>query len=194
MHIDPEQPQTLLEHQEAIAQRLRDLPHESTQPYDWAEFRRRAHRRAASSRPGMSRRHAALAAAILLVVAGIAVWTRVTRPNPTPRGVALSQGDPRSWGRGESTNPTSGMADVRSAAAEHWLASLPNDPPVVRVGTRAAVAGLEDRIAQLDDLLSEARVEGTQPASLVALQEQRARLVRSLAQVRYAETLVYESR
>jgi hypothetical protein len=64
----------------------------------------------------------------------------------------------------------------------------------VRVGTRAAVAGLEDRIAQLDDLLSEARVEGTQPASLVALQQQRARLVRSLAQVRYAETLVYESR
>jgi hypothetical protein len=37
-------------------------------------------------------------------------------------------------------------------------------------------------------------VEGTQPASLVALQEQRARLVSSLAQVRYAETLVYESR
>jgi hypothetical protein len=37
-------------------------------------------------------------------------------------------------------------------------------------------------------------VEGTQPASLGALQEQRARLVSSLAQVRYAETLVYESR
>lgn len=193
MHIDPEQRQTLLEQQEAIAQRLRDLPHETLQPYDWGEFRRRAHRRAASSRPGISGRHAALAAAVLLVVAGIAVWTRVTRPNPAPRAVALSQGD-RSWGRGESANTTSGTADVRSAAAERWLASLPSEPPVVRVGTRAAVAGLEDRIAQLDDLLSEARVEGTQPASLVALQEQRARLVSSLAQVRYAETLVYESR
>ena len=194
MHINPEQRQTLLGQQEAVAQRLRDLPHETLQPYDWVEFRRRAHRRAASSRPGIRGRHAALAAAILLTVAGIAVWTRVTRPNPAPEGVTLSQGDPLSWGRGEWANTTSGMADIRSAAAERWLASLPSEPPVVRVGTRAAVAGLEDRIAQLDDLLSEARVEGTQPASLVALQEQRARLVSSLAQVRYAETLVYESR
>jgi hypothetical protein len=56
------------------------------------------------------------------------------------------------------------------------------------------VAGLEDRIAQLDDLLSAARVEGTQPAKLAALERQRARLFSSLVQVRYAETLASESR
>jgi len=56
------------------------------------------------------------------------------------------------------------------------------------------VTGLEDRIAQVDDLLSAARVEGAQPARLSALEQQRARLVSSLMQVRYAETLVAESR
>ena len=86
------------------------------------------------------------------------------------------------------------VAAARVNATETWLASLPNEPPVVHVGTRAAVTGLEDRIAQLDDILSEARVEGTQPANLMALEQQRARLVNSLAQVRYAETLVSVSR
>ncbi len=74
-------------------------------------------------------------------------------------------------------------------AVEHWLGSLPEDPPLVRVGSRAAVTGLEDRIAQLDDLLSTVRLERTQPARLAALQQERTRLVGALIQVRYAETL-----
>ena len=86
------------------------------------------------------------------------------------------------------------VAESRVDDAERWLASLPNEPVVVHVGTRAAVAGLEDRLAQLDDVLSEARVEGAQPAKVMALEEQRARLVSSLVQVRYAETLVSVSR
>jgi hypothetical protein len=74
-------------------------------------------------------------------------------------------------------------------AVEHWLAGLPDDPALVRVGSRAAVTGLEDSIAQLDDLLSAERVERAQPARLDALQQERARLVGALIQVRYAETL-----
>ena len=71
---------------------------------------------------------------------------------------------------------------------------LPSEPGVVRVGTRSAVTGLEDRIAQLDDFLSAARVEGVQPATLADVEEQRALLIKSLVQVRYAETLVSELR
>jgi hypothetical protein len=56
------------------------------------------------------------------------------------------------------------------------------------------VAGLEDRIAQLDDLLSAARAEGAQPAALADMEQQRDLLVRSLWQVRYAEVLVADSR
>jgi hypothetical protein len=77
---------------------------------------------------------------------------------------------------------------------EHWLASLPSEPAVVHVGTRAAVTGLEDRIAQVDDLLSAERLDEAHPARLLALQQARTRLVGALVQVRYAETLADESR
>jgi hypothetical protein len=63
----------------------------------------------------------------------------------------------------------------------------------VHVGTRAAVAGLEDRIAQVDDLLTFVRLEGARPDGIVALQQERARLVGSLAQVRYAEVMAARS-
>jgi hypothetical protein len=129
----------------------------------------------------------AIAAALLLAVLGIAAWIHVTRSS-TPE---LIESEAMS-GFDAPVSPDN--VDSRTDAAERWLASLPSEPIVIRVGTRAAVAGLEDRIAQLDDLLSAVRVEGTQPARLAALEVQRARLVNSLVQVRYAETLVSESR
>src|SRR5205807_1575097 len=69
-----------------------------------------------------------------------------------------------------------------------------SDAAAVRVGTHAAVTGLEDRIAQLDDLLSEERLDQAPRARLVALQQERTRLVGTLAQVRYAEELADEWR
>jgi hypothetical protein len=180
MHFDPDQRQVPLgrhvEPQQNIVRYLRSLPQEIRQPYDWLEFRRRARERsnAAAHRRALRGSYAAIAAACVLMC--FAVWMR-------GRETSLSYGV-------ESVPVTEARVDD----AERWLASLPDEPVVVRVGTRAAVAGLEDRIAQLDDVLSEARVEGIQPAKLQALEKQRARLVSSLVQVRYAETLVSASR
>jgi hypothetical protein len=174
MHIDPEQHQN-------ITRQLRSLPQETRQPYDWTEFRRRARERASAGarRSANGKKYAALAAALVLVIMGVAAWIRVTRPGmpASAESGAISASDPLVLG------PDTGAA--RAAVAE---------PSVVRVGTRATIAGLEDRIAQLDDFLSAARAEGTQPARLTPLEEQRARLVNSLVQVRYAETLVSASR
>jgi hypothetical protein len=197
MYIHPEQRQGLVERRQMeqhhnIAQHLRSLPQEIRQPYDWTEFRRRA------SRQRTNPAAIAIAAALLLVVVGVAAWIRVTRPG-TPESIEhnrTSRTDgPVSARDTAVTGPAApDSVDSRVAAEERWLVSLPSEPIVVRVGTRAAVAGLEDRIAQLDDFLSAARVEGTQPAKLVAVEEQRARLVNSLVQVRYAETLASQSR
>jgi hypothetical protein len=101
---------------------------------------------------------------------------------------AAREGAPRAIGSGEST-----FAANRSRAIESWLATLPHEPAVVRVGTRAAVAGLEDRIAQVDDLMTSVRIDGLRPDRLAALQQERLRLVGSLAQVRYAEVVASES-
>ena len=182
MHFDPEQRQGpvghQVEYQQNIVRHLRSLPQEMHQPYDWLEFRGRARARitAAAHRRANHRKYAAIAAVFFLVVVGLAAWTR-------GRETSMSY-----W-----VKPAP-IVEARVDAQERWLASLPSEPVVVHVGTRAAVAGLEDRIAQLDDVLSEARVEGTQPAKLVALEEQRARLVTPLVQVRYAEPLVSASR
>ena len=122
----------------------------------------------------------------------LAASTRLGRYQLTPSVVDLQTNPPILEGRAEPDY--SANTDRRTDAAERWLASLPREPGVVRVGTRAVVTGLEDRIAQLDDYLSAARAEGVQPAALVGAEEQRALLVKSLAQVRYAETLVAEAR
>jgi hypothetical protein len=184
MHDDPEQRQGV-----NISRLLRNLPQEIRQPYDWTEFRRRSRERTNLEAPrGASvKKYAALAAVLVLAIVGIASWVRVGQSHVSVPIVASGVfEDPRS--------PPAGNVDARADAAERWLATLPDEPVVVHVGTRAAVAGLEDRIAQVDDLLSAARVEGAQPARLSALEQQRVRLVNSLVQVRYAETLVAESR
>ena len=194
MHIDPEQRQGFIERhpveqQESIVRLLRNLPQETRQPYDWTEFRRRAREPVnAGARAGLnSRRYVAIAAVLLLAIVGAATWVRGVRPLTL---VSVENDDLLGGDR-----PTlADAADERADVEERWLASLPDEPVVVRVGTRAAVAGLEDRIAQIDDLLSAARAEGTQPAKLAAIEQQRARLVSSLVRVRYAETLVSASR
>lgn len=196
MRDHPEQRQGFVERQrvdpqENIIRHLRNLPQEVRQPYDWVEFRRRARQRmeADARARSNSRWYVGIAAALVLVVAGIAVWTRSTQSNmPEPTNTA--QLPPENTPASASPEELEKRAD----ATERWLASLPSEPGVVRVGTQAAVAGLEDRIAQLDDLLSAARVEGAQPARLALLEQQRARLVNSLVQVRYAQTLVSASR
>lgn len=184
MHDDPEQQQGI-----NVARLLRNVPQEIRQPYDWTEFRRRSRVRTNlhASRAASARKYAALAAGLVLVIVGIASWVRIGRSHESLPVV--------SNGVFEDDPPILvDNVDARADAAEQWLASLPDEPVVVHVGTRAAVAGLEDRIAQVDDLLSAARVEGAQPARLSALEVQRARLVSSLVQVRYAETLVAGTR
>jgi hypothetical protein len=74
-------------------------------------------------------------------------------------------------------------------ASRRWLAQQPAEPALVRVGSRLAVANLEDRIAWVDDALSDAEPGHADAAGLRVLRQERARLVGSLAQVRYAETL-----
>jgi hypothetical protein len=103
-------------------------------------------------------------------------------------GTAADESLPRGAATGESM-----LTANRSRAIESWLATLPREPAVVRVGTRAAVAGLEDRIAQVDDLMTSVRIDGMRPDRLAALQRERFRLVGSLAQVRYAEVVASES-
>jgi hypothetical protein len=173
---------TELERSEALGRALRALPGEAGAPYEWCEFKRRARPRPQRL---LTAHGPALAAAVLVAVAAGAATIRWAGPGSRP------QAPPPARTATAHSEPAAPRHD--DADAEHWLASLP-DPAVVRVGTRAAVATLEDHIALVDDLLSAGRIERAPPARLLALQQERTQLVSSLAQVRYAETLADASR
>jgi hypothetical protein len=164
-----------------IARRLRAAGDEpSDAPYDWAEFQRRR-QRSMLTRVIERNRPAAIAAAVLaaLLVTAFPFVRSAHEHRPVvapPNSVA-------------SRNPADFQEQARTRALEGWLAGLPQDHAIVRVGAHAAVTSLQDQIAALDDLMSAERVAGAQPARLDALERQRSQLVNSLAQVQYAEML-----
>ena len=165
--------------QSAAADALRRLPDEAAPPYNWQEFQSRSRRRRHTR---LDPRYAAAAALVVLVVGAVAAW--FSEKSSSRPAVAL---------REVSAETGRGVPVASSQELERWLASLPREPAVVHVGTRAAVAGLEDQLAEVDDMLTAARLDGVRSDRLEALQRERTRLVGSLAQVRYAEVLASAS-
>jgi hypothetical protein len=180
MHNDLEQRRTL-------SRLLRELPQEAAPPYSYREFRRRARHGVTSVRRVSGGQ--LLAASLLAAVAVAALTLRLADPGARSQPAAPQNESADALTHGTPAAPTSG-----NDAMERLLASLPREPAVARVSDRAAVTGLEDRIAQVDDLLSAARSEHMQPARVQMLQQERTRLVGTLVQVRYAETLADASR
>jgi hypothetical protein len=170
--------------QRSLTRLLRELPGQGAPPYTYQEFERRARERAHSARSLAGGQR--LAAAALIGVGLLALLVRLSGPVPLAN-------HPRSVGALPPPAPNEDALPRRAGASERWLATLPSEPAVVHVGTRAAVMGLEDRIAQLDDLLTAARGARAAPARLAALQQERSRLLGTLVQVRYAETLANET-
>jgi hypothetical protein len=165
-----------------LVRALRELPAAAAPPYTFAEFQRRAQER--SHPPHSAAGGRWLAAAAVGALALVALSLRL-HPHAGVREPPL--GDTAPLARAALPAP-------HAEVMERWLASLPLEPGVVHVGTHQAVTGLEDRIAQVDDLLSAAGTQRRPPPQFVALQQERARLIGALVQVRYAETLADESR
>jgi hypothetical protein len=167
--------------EKTIARRLRAAGDDSIEaPYDWAEFQRRRHR-SMLTRVIEHNRPVAIAAA---VVAAVVITAAPFMQQGHDHAPALAPPDTTA-----RTNSSEQQDQARTRAIEGWLADLPHDHVIVRVGAHAAVTSLQDQIAALDDLMSAERVAGAQPSRLDALERQRAQLVSSLAQVQYAEML-----
>lgn len=76
---------------------------------------------------------------------------------------------------------------VQSRQLETDLRSLPDEPRVVRASTVATISDLEDRIAAIDYQLNDRSVTMT-PADRELFWRERVRLMKSLLQLRYAQT------
>lgn len=189
----------------SIARRLRaaaDEPAES--PYDWAEFQRRQ-QRSRLTRVIERNRPAAIAAAVLAAVVVTAVpfvrsahEIRSSHEVPSSHEAPSGHEVPAGHELASTSAPpdtamrsrlTERQAQARTQVIEGWLAGLPRNRVIMRVGTHAAVSSLQDQIAALDDLMSTERVRNAQPRRIEALEQQREQLVSSLAQLQYAEML-----
>jgi hypothetical protein len=192
-----------------VRQRLRELPVERQAPYDWAEFRRRERERARPRRSPVKWEHAALAAGITALIASVAMWGRTDHQLPdlasngavtVPAAVdpAFDEELNQRFNAAAVEASLAAQAAVaaqfaalaRAPASKRWLERHAVEPAVVRMGPRLAVANLEDRIAWVDDALTDAQFASVNTGRMQALEQERARLVSSLAQVRYAQTLV----
>ncbi|HTC43828.1 MAG TPA: hypothetical protein VK696_02150 [Steroidobacteraceae bacterium] len=169
----------------ALLERLRDLPAEPP-PYDYSEFSHRYSRR----RRQQSQRPLRLLALALVVMGagwllrhGVAPWlgevaTLADAPLPPPPPDREPGGPPL---RSAVLLPT--------VNAEDWLTEHPRQA-LVKVPAQMAVTELEDQIATIDDQLNAERLASAQAKQLTLLQRDRAQLVESLAQVRYAQNLI----
>lgn len=151
-----------------IVRRMRELPSEARPPFDWLEF----HARTRSGRGAAFRldwRHVTAAACVALAIGALAVWSRFLAPGGAPPDAEMIVD-----------------ADVPPAVESV------REPAVVRVDTELAITDLEDSIALIDEALTFERAGSALPARVSALQRERTRLVDSLVQVRYADTLASE--
>jgi hypothetical protein len=175
-----------------LLQRLRELPDGSQIPYEFSEFSRRYSRR----------RHQATQRPLRLLVAAVAVvaagWAMKHGLSPILGEVAAISDSPVSGIAAPGMDPgppprvaTQWPVLLPTSNAERWLDEHPQRA-VVRVPAQMDVTELEDQIAAMDDQLSAARLTAPHAQQLAMLQRDRAQLVESLAQVRYAQNLVAE--
>jgi hypothetical protein len=157
----------------ALIQRLRDLP-DGPPPYDYSEFSHRYSRRRRQQTPRPLR---LLALALVVMGAGWLLRHGVSPLQP-PDGEPEGPVPAAQW-----------PVLLPTVNAEHWLTEHPRQV-LVKVPAQMAVTELEDQIATIDDQLNAERLEPAQAKQLTLLQRDRAQLVESLAQVRYAQNLV----
>jgi hypothetical protein len=163
-----------------LLQRLRDLP-DAGPPYGFSEFSQRYSQR----RIRQTQRPLRLMAAALAVVLG--GWLLRHGLSPLMGAVAplpdatVALAPPPLTPRLAVLLPT--------VNAERWLDAHPQRA-LVRVPAQMAVTELEDQIATMDDQLTTVRLSPQPAQQLAMLQRDRAQLVESLAQVRYAQNLV----
>jgi hypothetical protein len=117
-----------------------------------------------------------IAAAVLALAAGLGWWLHATqRDLVQATAVALPV-------------PATEAVRAENARLEHLLATLP-ERRIMRGSTAFTVAELEDRLALLDDRLTRVTLEPNAPERSERLWRQRAQVMNSLVQVRYADAI-----
>lgn len=121
---------------------------------------------------------AGLAAAVLLAALRLPLWQPPeVESGPFPTEPAYVE---------NSSDAVLDALMVRSQILEQNLRALPGKPSMMRVGTAATIGDLEERIAAIDQALSDPGASHS-PAQIETYWRERVRLMDSLLQLRYAQ-------
>jgi hypothetical protein len=183
------EPERLARRREA----LRDLPVLAPPPGLWPRILEAAAHREARVRRFRRRTVRAALAAAIVAVAGFGLYRLSATPQTPPGAVAAAARE--APGRSTAAVRRSAYAPLvaESVALEHSLKALDGRPRLMSAGTASTIAGLEDRIALVDDQLSLAEAATAEPEHMRALWGERVDLMNALVQVRYAQAGRYPS-
>jgi hypothetical protein len=167
----------------ALARELRALPDTMPPRIVWTRIREQAEAEGLIKVPAHRRRSSwfagiGLAAAVVLAVLIIPIQKQAL----TPEFAAIPAGDLTNT---LAVNVLEALM-VESRELENDLRSLPEEPRVVRAGTRATILELEDRISAIDYQLTDPDVLLT-PEEQEIFWRERVRLMKSLVRLRYAQ-------
>ena len=168
---------------ELLQRRLRGLPETMPPRAVWHRIREQAEAegligRPASRRPSTWYVGGAIAATVLVAV------LVARQPEVLPQQEFPTTPPPET---SNTATPTALQAlMVESRQLETDLRQAPAEPRVVRAGTAAMIAELEDRIAAIDYQLSDPEIE-LSPEDEEIFWRERVRLMKSLVRLRYAQ-------
>jgi hypothetical protein len=157
-----------------LAARLSALPGYEPPAGGWQAVLAAKARRGSRRGPGWP---VAIAAAALVAVAGLGAWLQAA-PRARPAGPAEEA----------AAFAVAAGARAENERLERILAALP-ERSVMRGSTAFTVAELEDRLILVDDRLSRLALEPHAPERAEALWRERADVMHSLVQVRYADAV-----
>jgi hypothetical protein len=173
-----------IDERDALREGLRSLPETMPPRVVWNRIREQAEAEGLVSRPVGRRRSTwylggSLAAAVLI---GVFIVPGVLE-TPTPE-FSATPANPVSNPPVQLTTLQTLMTESRQL--ENDLRDLPAEPRVMRAGTAATIADLEDRIAAIDYQLNDPEFQLT-PEEEEIFWRERVRLMRLLVGMRYAQ-------
>lgn len=173
----------------SMREALRVLPDPEPPPHVWERIRADLDAMPPARRPGATFRRWCGGGAMAASVALAALWLLGGQPGalddpelPPSTTVSTPTGNDRPLA---PVNYASLVAE--SERLERMLGRLPAQRSLMNASTAQAIAGLEDRIAWLDQQITLAAARGVAPEQRMMLWNQRVEMMNALLHVRYAQ-------
>lgn len=173
-----------------VREQLRELPELAPPPGVWERIEART--RAGARTRGAVLWRGSAGAGIAAGVAAAALWfagwqPESSEPESLPAATVAAPAT-QAGSQRPVLPPVYASLVQESERLERLLAALPAQRSLMSASTASTIAGLEDRIAWLDEQLTVAAARGAEPQQRQALWSERVDMMNALVHLRYAQS------